>query len=237
MQEQEILVGEIPLTLYVLEDGTWVLNDKMVAVAFGIKEVTVRRHYMRNKDVLIEGRHWIQLRNSRHWTKEGLIKLGNYVKERKAGALLNALGVLSRHATRIESDVVAIISSSFAGILQVETQHPIGKYKVDIYLPLLNLAIEIDEYAHESYDRYNEIIRELSISTGIGCEFIRWDAHAPDTNVGTLINKIVARLLAVSNGNVTSAVGTPVTRSPRHSPGRAVFPHPVPRLYSLSRRQ
>ena len=24
----------------------------------------------------------------------------------------------------------------------------------------------------------------------------------------------------------TSAVGTPVTRRPRHSPGRAVFPHP-----------
>ncbi len=31
-------------------------------------------------------------------------------------------------------------------------------------------------------------------------------------------------------------VGTPVTRRPPHRPGRAVFPHPVPRLYSLSRR-
>lgn len=32
-----------------------------------------------------------------------------------------------------------------------------------------------------------------------------------------------------------SGVGTPVTRSPRHRPGRAVFPHPVPRSYSHSR--
>jgi hypothetical protein len=32
------------------------------------------------------------------------------------------------------------------------------------------------------------------------------------------------------------AVGTPVTRRPPHGPGRAVFPHPVLRLYSLSRR-
>ena len=32
-----------------------------------------------------------------------------------------------------------------------------------------------------------------------------------------------------------SAVGTPVTRRPRRNPGRAVFPHPVPRLYSHSR--
>ena len=34
----------------------------------------------------------------------------------------------------------------------------------------------------------------------------------------------------------TLAVGTPVTQCPPHSPGRADFPHPVPRLYSLSRR-
>jgi hypothetical protein len=32
------------------------------------------------------------------------------------------------------------------------------------------------------------------------------------------------------------AVGTPVTQRPPHSPGRAVFPHPVLRLYSLSRK-
>jgi hypothetical protein len=32
------------------------------------------------------------------------------------------------------------------------------------------------------------------------------------------------------------AVGTPVTRRPRHGPGRAVFPHPVLRLYSRARR-
>jgi hypothetical protein len=31
-------------------------------------------------------------------------------------------------------------------------------------------------------------------------------------------------------------VGIPVTRHPPHSPGRAVFPHPVPRLYSLPHR-
>jgi len=33
-----------------------------------------------------------------------------------------------------------------------------------------------------------------------------------------------------------SAVGTPVTRRPPHSPRRAVFPHRVPRLYSLARK-
>jgi len=32
-------------------------------------------------------------------------------------------------------------------------------------------------------------------------------------------------------------VGTPVTGRPRHRPGRAVFPHPVPRSYSHRARQ
>jgi hypothetical protein len=33
-----------------------------------------------------------------------------------------------------------------------------------------------------------------------------------------------------------SAVGTPVTRRPPHGPGRAVFPHPVPRVDSRPRK-
>jgi len=32
---------------------------------------------------------------------------------------------------------------------------------------------------------------------------------------------------------ITPGVGTPVARNPRHRPGRAVFPHPVRRSYSL----
>ena len=35
---------------------------------------------------------------------------------------------------------------------------------------------------------------------------------------------------------MTATVGMPVTRHPPCSPGRAVFPHPVPRLHSLPRR-
>ena len=37
------------------------------------------------------------------------------------------------------------------------------------------------------------------------------------------------------NRRSTSTVGMPVTRHPPYSPGRAVFPHPVLRLYSLPR--
>ena len=42
--------------------------------------------------------------------------------------------------------------------------------------------------------------------------------------------------IAVSGGTRAATVGTPVTRRPPCSPGRAVFPHPVPRLHSHPRR-
>ena len=52
----------------------------------------------------------------------------------------------------------------------------------------------------------------------------------PSTNPQNHISRSTAQKL------FTLTVGTPVTQRPPHSPGRAVFPHPVPRLYSLSRK-
>ena len=129
MEKKQITVGDIQLTLFVLDDGRWALTDDMTAAALGISVNTVRRHLMRNKDVLLKGHHWIEL-NRRYWTKEGLIKLGDYVKQKKAGVLLDALGVRSRHVTRIESDVVGIVSASLTGIAQIQLQHPVEGYKV-----------------------------------------------------------------------------------------------------------
>jgi len=43
-------------------------------------------------------------------------------------------------------------------------------------------------------------------------------------------------LIPFNSSEQPLTVGTPVARGPPHRPGRAVFPHPVPRLYSFSRR-
>src|SRR4029434_8428952 len=40
----------------------------------------------------------------------------------------------------------------------------------------------------------------------------------------------------VASMSAVATVGTPVTQRPPCSPGRAVFPHPVPRLHALPRR-
>jgi hypothetical protein len=72
-------------------------------------------------------------------------------------------------------------------------------------------------------------------------------ALVQETSIAILATAIVAMSLRSSGdaeiniataiaimGVSSLAVGTPVTRRPLHSPGRAAFPHPVLRLHSLS---
>ena len=53
-----ININGVDLTLYIVEDGLWLLTDEQVAKAYGRAVNTIRRHVQRNKDVLIEGRDW-----------------------------------------------------------------------------------------------------------------------------------------------------------------------------------
>ena len=60
-------------------------------------------------------------------------------------------------------------------------------------------------------------------------------------HVCELTNRVKTSLTSVGNSadsrrHTVSAVGTPVTRRPPHSPGRAGFPQPVPRLDSRPRK-
>ncbi len=70
---------------------------------------------------------------------------------------------------------------------------------------------------------------------------IEWPLRNDYSNWGRTIkrgNKVHTKIfprISRHGSKEAFGVGTPVTRSPRHRPGRAVFPHPVPRLYSLSR--
>lgn len=204
MEKKLAHVGNIPLAVFVLDNGDWVLSDEMASVALGVSIVTIRRHFQRHKNDLVKGRDWVEIRCSRHWTMDGVVRLGNFVKQKKAGDLLDALGVKSRHVTRIESNAVGILSAALADILQFQLQHQIVGYKVDIYIPSLNLAIEIDEHGHGSYNPIAEVLREFVITKRLDCELIRWNAHAPGANIGTLLNEILKRLVAsTTSGNET----------------------------------
>lgn len=198
-KEQIIDIEGISIALHVIEGGVWLLTDTQVAQAYGISQVTVRRHLQRNKDVIVEGQHWFMKKGGlpsgfphlRLWTLDGFIILGNFIKTAKANILLTSLGIKTRQMTKIESEYVYVINSTFEGIMPVRFQYPAGKYKVDIYFPSLRLAIEIDEFDHTTYSQENESVREEFVCSTLGCEILRFNPNLPGNNVGKLINAIL----------------------------------------------
>lgn len=198
-KEQVINIEDIPISLHLLEDGEWLLTDKQVARAYDISTVTIRRHLQRNNNVLIEGQHWFMKKGNlpprfphlRLWTRDGFIALGNYIKTAKANILLTSLGVKTRQMTKIESEYFDVINSTFESIMPVRFQYPAGKYKVDIYFPILRLAIEIDEFDHATYNQEDESVREEFVRGALGCEIIRFNPNLLSNNVGKLINAIL----------------------------------------------
>ncbi|RKI36404.1 DUF559 domain-containing protein [bacterium D16-59] len=65
-------------------------------------------------------------------------------------------------------------------------QYKVGNYRIDLYIPKFNLAIEIDEKEHK-YKREYDKIRQKYIEKQIHCAFIR-------INEGESCGNIIARI-------------------------------------------
>jgi len=89
-----------------------------------------------------------------------------------------------------EQRTLVIISKAFKHLRQ-EFQFPIGKYKIDLYFPDVNIAIECDEFGHRGYDKQLEEKRENFIKQKLGCKIIRYNPDKKDFNVGDVINEIM----------------------------------------------
>ena len=64
------------------------------------------------------------------------------------------------------------IKNCLNDICTVKFQHYVDGYRIDIYIPEFNLAIEYDEI-HHTYEQENDIIRQKYIENKLGCTFIR----------------------------------------------------------------
>lgn len=198
-------INDISIHLYIVENSIWLFSNEHLAKNYGISQITVRGHLKRNKDKLIEGNHWFKKQGWKPpyyphftlWTKQGFIKLGNFVKTAKADSVLTALGVKSRQTTKIESEVIEIIKRAFQGITDVKTQFPVSMYKADLYLPELNIIVEIDEHNHDGYSPNDECWREIEMQESLNCEILRYNPHSKKKNIGDLINIIFKKLIKI----------------------------------------
>jgi len=73
-------------------------------------------------------------------------------------------------------------------------QFKVGKYKIDYYLPSLNIAIEYDENKHKGYTYEQQTLRQKIIERELGCSFIRVDdSKSHNENIGIALKDILNR--------------------------------------------
>jgi very-short-patch-repair endonuclease len=84
-----------------------------------------------------------------------------------------------------ERDMLVNVAKAFHGETMY-TQHTVLKYKIDLYFPKYNLAIEFDEKFHKKQLEADQN-REVAIHKEIGCTFIRFSI---DDDVFCVINRI-----------------------------------------------
>ena len=70
-------------------------------------------------------------------------------------------------------------------------QYPILTYRIDFYIPSLNIAIEYDENNHASYTYEQHELRQELIEKELGCRFIRVnDKESDEYNIGYIIKEM-----------------------------------------------
>ncbi len=76
----------------------------------------------------------------------------------------------------------------FLNVMKIKyiPQYKVNDYRIDLYIPKYNIAIEIDEEEHK-YKRDNDLIRQKYIENQIHCKFIR-------VNEGESCGSVIARL-------------------------------------------
>jgi very-short-patch-repair endonuclease len=93
-----------------------------------------------------------------------------------------------------ESYYLKIISLSFKSFKQ-NFQYDVDGYRIDLYFPDYNLAIEVDEFNHIDRNKVDDMIREKHITQKLGCKFIRFNPDEKNFNIGDIISNILENTL------------------------------------------
>ena len=74
-------------------------------------------------------------------------------------------------------------------------QYPVGRYRIDLYFPGQNVAVECDEYGHARYCARSELARQSAITNSLKCTWIRYDPYDPNFDIFVLIGNITKQLV------------------------------------------
>ena len=75
------------------------------------------------------------------------------------------------------------------------TQYQLDGYRIDFYIPALNIAIEYDENYHKYYNKEKELQREDYIISKLNCRIIRIDDNKSDEyNLGVIAKQVLNQI-------------------------------------------
>jgi very-short-patch-repair endonuclease len=94
-----------------------------------------------------------------------------------------------------EAGTLEQIQKAFHGT-QMMLQHTVAAYRVDMYMPEYNIAIECDEGGHADYNVAADAERTKTISEWLGCHWVRYNPDADDFCILRVINDIHRLMLA-----------------------------------------
>lgn len=97
-----------------------------------------------------------------------------------------------------ESTFLKIICASFKNEKFI-LQYKIGKYRIDLYFPKYELAIEVDENNHNDRCPIYEKDRELYLKEKLNCDFIRFNPDEKYFNIGNIICLIINKIYLKSH--------------------------------------
>ena len=73
-------------------------------------------------------------------------------------------------------------------------QFGVGKYRIDLYFPKYNLAIECDEFDHRHRNIEYEVERQKHIEKLFNCTFVRFNPDAKDFFILEVVNKMFVQI-------------------------------------------
>ena len=106
--------------------------------------------------------------------------------------LKQKLGIGKKVTERKEIDFLNQLEQSLKPFdIQGIRQYSILSYRIDFYIPSLNIAIEYDENNHDNYTYEQHEGRQEEIEKELGCKFIRVsDKNSNEYNIGYVIKNI-----------------------------------------------
>lgn len=131
------------------------------------------------------------LANSKYINMDGFRSLVVRSRMSESSVIANELGiVVHNHKYECkESESIGAIMKAFAGE-KMNTQHTVLQYRIDLYFPDYNLAIECDENNHNDRNPAEERRRQRRITKKLKCQWLRFDPDSDDFSIFNVINQI-----------------------------------------------